>query len=63
MQYVFIAYYFVPGITNTYLYRVDILLTYEKHMYDCIISTRGEIWAHITSLKNTKKYNLIITTV
>ena len=50
MVYVFIVYYFVPGITNEYFYRVGILLTCEKHLYGCIISTRGEIWSHKTSL-------------
>ena len=30
--------------------RVGILLTYEKHLHDRIISLRGEIWVHKTSL-------------
>ena len=47
-QYGVCVFYFVPGITNAYLYRLGILLTCEKH--DCIISTREEIGAHKTSL-------------
>ena len=29
--------------------RVGILLTCSKHMYDYIISPRGEVWGHKTS--------------
>jgi hypothetical protein len=30
--------------------RIGILLVCRKHMHNHIISLRGEIWAHITSL-------------
>jgi hypothetical protein len=30
--------------------RVDILLPNGKHLHDRIISVRGEVWAHKTSL-------------
>ena len=30
--------------------RVGILLTCEKHLHDSIISLRGKVWAHTTSL-------------
>jgi hypothetical protein len=36
-------------ITLLYV-RVGILITYGKHFDDCIISLRGEVWAHKTSL-------------
>ena len=50
MGYVFIVKYVVPGITNAYCNRVGILLTYEKHLYDRIISTRREMCVHKTTL-------------
>ena len=37
-------------ITNSIYVRVGILLTCGKSLHDHIISVRGEIWTHKTSL-------------
>ena len=44
MVYVFIVWYFVPGITNEYFYWVDILLTYAS------FQQQRAIWANKSNL-------------
>ena len=44
-----IAFFIMTLFARLYV-RVDILLTCGKHVHDGIISLRGEVWAHTTSL-------------
>jgi hypothetical protein len=41
---------FITTLFARFYERVDILLTNGKHLHDRIISVRGEVWAHKTSL-------------
>ena len=42
--------FFIITLFARLFVKVDILLTCEKYLYDNIISLRGEIWDHKTSL-------------
>ena len=44
-----IAFFIVTLFAQLYM-SVVILLTCRKHLHDCIISLRGEVWAHKTRL-------------
>ena len=44
-----IAFFMITFNTRLYV-RVGILLTRGKLLHDCIISLRGEVWVHKTSL-------------
>ena len=41
---------FIIKFFARYYVRVDILLTFGKHLHDSIISQRGEVWVHKTNL-------------
>jgi hypothetical protein len=43
-----IAFFMITLFALIYV-MVGIFLTYGKHLHNCIISLRGEVWAHITS--------------
>ena len=42
--------FFIIMLFNRLYVRIDILPTYENHFHDRIISLRGQVWAHKTSL-------------
>ena len=42
--------FFIIMLFNRLYVRVGILPTYENHFHDRIISLRGQVWAHKTSL-------------
>ena len=47
---VFWGFFFIITLFSRLYVRVGKLPTREQHLYDRIISLRGEIWAHKTSL-------------
>lgn len=53
---------FVETLLSWLCVRVGILLTWGNQLHDCIISQRGEVWVHNTSLNPLHVIEVHVTT-